>query len=98
MTTLVLWISVGVIVFALAVLVVVSLGTSARVPALRAAAEDLKRRQSEAQPLREAVAGMQHDVAHVQERVAETRERIAAIKAARQAQEITRGGSGSGVV
>lgn len=83
MTATVMWISIGVIAFALIVLVVVSLGTSGRIPALQAAMTDLKRRQQDVAPLQEAVEGMQAELAHVQERVALTQERVQAIKAAR---------------
>ncbi len=76
------WVSIGVVVGALLILVVVGLGTAGRLRPLAAAAAEA-RNQPGLAPLQARVQELSGEVAYVQQRVQMTQERISDLKAAR---------------
>lgn len=79
------WISIGIVVFALAVLVMTGLGTAGRLRPLGEAVARLLRRRDEAARLQEAVTDMQTDLGDLRKRLALTQEHLDALKARRRA-------------
>jgi len=77
------WIVGGVVLFALVLLAVVAGGTVGRALDMRRAMGTARRRQAEADTLKQRLAGMQESLAALQTRAEVTQERIAAIQAAR---------------
>lgn len=71
-----MWISIGLIVFALLAIGVTSVTTMGRAPALRAAAAGLRHRQQEVAAAQVAVARMAERVAVIAARSAAARERV----------------------
>ncbi len=78
------WIAVGVVVLALAILVVVAVGTAGRTRGLERAARAAQDREPQVAALQERVAGMQETLASLATRAEVTQERIGAIQDARR--------------
>ncbi|WFE35481.1 hypothetical protein [Micromonospora sp. WMMD975] len=80
---MVIWIVLGVVLFALVVLALAVRPVVARLPRLRRAAVALQRRATEAEALRSAAEQLQARAETLQERAAVAQERIVLIKAKR---------------
>ncbi|WBB76734.1 hypothetical protein O7602_14865 [Micromonospora sp. WMMD1128] len=80
---MVIWIVLGVVLFALVVLALAVRPVVARLPRLRRAAVALQRRATEAEALRSAAEELQARAETLQERAAVAQERIVLIKAKR---------------
>ncbi|GAB3075962.1 hypothetical protein [Micromonospora schwarzwaldensis] len=80
---MVMWIVLGVVLFALVVLALAVRPVVARLPRLRRAAVALQRRAADAESLRSTAEALQARAEALQERATVTQERIALIKAKR---------------